>query len=78
MNMITYGVVTEAYSLGDTSRISYGIAVYAGTESTAAVIMSVHDITSEKEKLESLVSLCNRHQLLPEHLCDVIDDFLAY
>ena len=79
MNNVTYGTVTESYTLGNTSRVSYGIAVYSHAESdgTATVIASVHDVSSEKNKLDDLASLCNLHRLAPEHLCDVIDDFLA-
>lgn len=79
MNNVTYGAVTESYTLGNTSRVSYGIAVYAHADcyGTAAVIASVHDVSAEKEKVDNLVSLCNLHHLDPEQLCDVIDDFLA-
>ena len=79
MNNFTYGTVTESYSLGNTSRVSYGIAVYAHADrdGTAAVIVSVHDVSAEKEKVDNLVSLCNLHHLDPAQLCDVIDDFLA-
>ena len=78
MNDITYGIVKETYSLGTAERISYGIAVYSNTEhiGTACVIASLHDVSSEKEKIADLVSLCNRHHLAPEHLTDVISDFL--
>ena len=76
---MTYGTVTEIYSIGSTSRISYGIVVYADAvcDGTATIIASVHDVTCEKDKIEVLVALCNRLHLLPEHLCDVIDDFMA-
>jgi len=79
MNDITYGTFSETYSIGDTTRISYGIAVYAHAEcdGTATVILSVRDVSADKEKIDELVSLCNRLQLDPEHLFDVIDDFLA-
>lgn len=79
MNSITYGTVTESYSLGDTSRVSYGIAVYAHADcdGTAAVIASVHDVSAEKDKVDDLVFLCNLHHLDPVQLSDVIDDFLA-
>lgn len=79
MNSITYGTVAESYSLGDTVRVSYGIAVYSHAESdgTATVIASVHDVSAEKDRTDDLVSLCNHHHLDPEQLFDVIDDFLA-
>lgn len=78
MNTVTYGVVSETYSFGGTVRNTYGIAVYANADwdGTGAIIASVHDISTEKEKIAELVSLCNRYHLAPEHLRDVIDDFL--
>ena len=80
MNSFTYGTVTEFYSLGNTSRVSYGIAVYAhaDSEGTADVVVSVHDVSAEKDKVDDLVHLCNLHRLDPEQLYDVIDDFLAF
>jgi len=79
MNSITYVTVTESYSLGNTSRVSYGIAVYmhAECDGTSAIIASVHDVSTEKDKVDDLVFLCNLHHLDPVQLCDIIDDFLA-
>lgn len=76
---ITYGVTEEIYSLGADSRISYGIAAYANAEEdgTAIVLRSIHDITSDREKLQALVKACNLSKLSVIHLRDVIDDFLA-
>lgn len=78
MNVI-YSVTEERYTLGNESRISYGIAAYANTEQsgTATIIASVHDITSDKEKLSKLVDNCNSLKLSSIHLYDVIDDFLS-
>lgn len=79
MMNITYGVTEEIYSWGATSRISYGIAAYADTEEddTAIIVASAHDITSDKQALAELVSLCNRLELSTIHLNDVVEDFLA-
>ena len=79
MSNITYGTVTEVYSLGEDSRISYGIVAYsdANDGGTASVIASVHDVTSDEGKLKYLVSLCNEIALDPLHLYDIVDDFLA-
>ncbi len=78
---VTYGVVEEIYSLGAASRIAYGIVAYATaeTDGTAAVwpLQAVHDITSDREKLQALVETCNRLQLSTVHLLDVVEDFLA-
>ena len=79
MSNITYGTVTEVYSLGEDSRISYGIVAYSDVndDGAASVIGSVHDVTSDEAKINGLASLCNVLQLDPVHLGDVIDDFLA-
>lgn len=75
---ITYGIVCETYMLGDDIRIAYGIAVFTDTEinGTVSIIKSVHDISPDKEKVEYLVRRCNQYGLSPEHLADVIEDFL--
>ena len=79
MKKITYGLTEESYSIGSTSRISYGIAVYADADidGTATVIASVHDITSDRERLSALVDACNRLELSLCHLSDVVEDFLT-
>ena len=76
---IIYGVTEEIYNLGSSSRISYGIAAYADSaeDGTATVVASVHDVTSNKQALDELVSLCNRLELSTVHLMDVVEDFLA-
>ena len=76
---VTYGVTKEIYSLGASSRVSYGIAAYADAEEegTATIVVSVHDVTTDKQALYELVSLCNRSELSTVHLMDVVEDFLA-
>ena len=76
---ITYGITEEHYSLGEDSRTSYGIAAYADadTDGTAMIVASVHDITSDKQKLTELVLKCNRMELSVIHLYDVVEDFLS-
>lgn len=45
-----YGVTEEVYVLGDTTRIAYGIAAYAGSETdqTFTIAASVRDISPDK------------------------------
>lgn len=76
---ITYGVTEETYSLSGNIRKAYGIAAYFNyqDDGTATILASVNDITSEREKLEELVQICNRSELSLIHLNDVIEDFLA-
>jgi len=39
MTTTTYGVSEEKYSLGDTTRVSYGIVAYAGSKKTELPIL---------------------------------------
>lgn len=79
MNTITYGVSEERYSLDNEIRISYGIVAYADSKSDgiAAIIASVRDISTDKNRIELLAQQMNRLELSPVHLYDVIADFLA-
>ena len=79
MMNVTYGLTEEVYSLGDSSRIAYGIAAYADTEEdgTATIVATVHDVTTDKQALDELVSLCNCLELSTVLLMDVVEDFLA-
>ena len=79
MMNVTYGVTEEIYSLRATSRVSYGISAYADAEKdgTATIVVSVHNVTSDKQALNELVSLCNRLELSSVHLMDIVEDFLA-
>lgn len=75
---ITYGITEEIYTQGTNSRRAFGIAAYADADEdgTATVVAAVHDITSDRERLESLVAAFNREGLSLVHLYDVVEDFL--
>ena len=79
MSGITYGITEEKYSIGDSSRVSYGIAAYADADidGTATVVASVHDVTQDRQKLSELIDTCNRMKLSVCHLTDVVEDFLT-
>ena len=62
-------------STEDCTSTIYGIAAYADTEKDG--VASVHDVTTDKQALDELVSLCNRLELSTVHLLDVVEDFLA-
>ena len=76
---VTYAIIEEKYTLGNESRVSYGILAYsnASENGTATIVASVHDITSNKESLTRLVDDCNRLKLSTVHLRDVVDDYLS-
>ena len=37
----------------------------------------IKDISTNRQKVENLINLCNKNNLSPMHLDDVIDDFLV-
>ena len=37
----------------------------------------IKDISIDKQKVETLIDLCNKNQVSPIHLEDIIDDFLV-
>ena len=77
--MIVYGIVKDTYFLGKSIRVSWGIAAYADSiyDDTAAVVASVHNVTSDRNQIAELVQMCNRLQLSPVQLNDVIEDFIS-
>lgn len=76
---VTYGIIEEHYAGGGGSRVSYGIAAYADAdeEGTATILGSVHDISSDRQKLLEQIQKYNQLELSLIHLQDVITDFLA-
>lgn len=60
-------------------KIDFGNASDADTDENGmdAIVASVHDITSDRQALIKLVSLCNSLELSTIHLMDVVEDFLA-
>ena len=80
MSAITYGITEEKYSLGDSTRVSYGIAAYANADidGTVTVVAAVHDVTGDKQKLSEFVDVCNELELSVCHLSEVVEDFLTF
>ena len=37
----------------------------------------IHDVSLDKESMENLVALCNREDLAPVHVREIVEDFLA-
>jgi len=79
MMNVTYGVTEEIYSLGASTRTSYGIVAYMDSEEngTATIVSSVRDVTDDKQAITELVLLCNYLELSAIHLNDVVEDFLS-
>ena len=54
------------------NHTTYGIITIINGET----ILSIPDISADKEKLEKLISTMNKYNLSVIHLHDVIEDFL--
>ena len=73
--MIFYKIRQDQLKDEDIGRyISYGIDVVENE----AILRSVKDITTDEARLSGLVDLCNKLQLSPVQLDDVIEDFLVF
>ena len=79
MSNVTYAVLDEIHRVGGDVRLSYGLAVYsdAATDGSASLVASFHDLSPSRPPLEALAERCNRLHPSPEHLSDIISDFLG-
>lgn len=68
-----YILIKSSYTLEDAEHTTYGIALADGSD----LIESVSGLSSDKQRVERLAELCTQLDLSPEHLSDVIEDFLA-
>ena len=71
-----YILVIGEQSVREGGRISYGIAMAEETENETKVVRAFEDMTTDIGKMERLVDLCNKLELDPDHLDDVVDDFI--
>lgn len=58
---------------GETHK-GYGISI-ADRSNIPGIFVTYDDISTNKEKVENLIFLCNKLELYPVHLNDVIEDF---
>ncbi len=74
-----FGIIHEEYRLHGTSRVSYGIAVYADPKihGSAIVVAAAHDLTADPGAAESLARMCEQLSLSPTHFSEIIDDFFG-
>lgn len=68
-----YILIKSSYTLEDAEHTTYGIALADGSD----LIESVSGLSCDKQRVERLAELCTQLDLSPEHLSDVIEDFLA-
>ena len=56
---------------------TFGIALLAKNENCSVLIKAIPDLSTDQMEVEKLAGLCNKLQLDPIHLDDVVDDFLT-
>ena len=72
-----YHIIAERCSHPDIGVYrSYGIHAFEVIGNHIRPVTQMHDITSIQTHAEALVQLCNKHQLSPIHLNDVVEDFI--
>lgn len=74
--MIIYQAVKENHNdIEFGAYVSYGIN--AVDSRTNEVVKRVHDVFVSESKAKEFISQCNKYELSPIHLLDVIDDTLS-
>ena len=67
-----YLVIESSVEIDGANYISYGI----GCEIAGELSFAVEDLCLSKARVENLVDLCNKLNLDPIHIDDVVEDFL--
>ena len=55
----------------------YGIAASAIYDGCTVILSSVHHLSRDPDAVTALADFCNRLELDPLHLADVVEDFLG-
>ena len=71
--MFKYSIFKENMSNEDGEYTSFGITI---EDSNGDVIKSITDISTDEIVVRDLCERCNKGQLHPIHLYDVVEDFL--
>lgn len=71
-----YTINEKTISINDMSRISYGMDIYDDTYGRMILLLKIYDISTEKNKVEGLISSCNRLNASPTHIFEIIEDIL--
>ena len=74
---IMYQIIKNTYPNNTVFAHTYGIAFTITYDDCIVVLSAIYDICQDQTAITQLVELCNRLQLDPIHLQDVVDDFLA-
>ncbi len=72
-----YIVTRTTYYGGRLTRTAYGIALVERVDGVLVVLEEFCDLSCRKKDVVRLVDRCNRYELSPIQLDDVVQDFLA-
>lgn len=72
-----YVLIKSSYKLEEAEHTTYGIGIADAHDGGSELIEAVSGLSCDKQRVERLAELCTKLELSPEHLYDVIDDFLA-
>lgn len=76
--MYLYQVIREnLYNVDIGSYVSFGLKIYYINDRVAQEACTISDICIDEKKIRKLAAACNREQLSPLHIFDVIEDFLG-
>lgn len=56
--------------------VTFGIVIFEDINEKMTELLRIHDISTNRLAVEKLVEACNREQLSPCHIYDVIEDSL--
>ncbi len=71
-----YQIYKGMYQIGDSNYIGYGIEIIHTVSGMRYMI--VEDIDTSEEAVSELIERCNRLNLSPDHIYEVVEDYFAY
>ncbi len=74
---IEYSVIKTSYLYNKEEKAVYGIAVLQTEENETVLEDAVYDISSDLEGISALADKCNKLELSPLHLREVIEDYFG-
>ena len=78
MNLVTYGLIEEAFILKLNVVKLYGVVAYKniGSDNELIILDSIRNISTNKELVQCLIDKCNKYNLSIIHLEDVVNDMI--
>ena len=72
-----YVLVKTTYYDRNFEHTGYGMAAIEREGRHIVVLKSASDMSTDREKVEDLIGLCNRYGLELVHFDDIVEDFLT-